>query len=207
MEDKVKDLDALIVEKKKLWEEINSTDEGWEKPEEKEGLIITKKPYKDTGLKFVRAKTTIKATPKAIHDVILDESKTLEIDVNIEKNEKVKAPEGYDIIYTIAKKPAMMVDRRDSITAMKTEEKDGGLLLIGGSIEHPDFPAKDSPVRCEVLLWSWYIVPSKDDPNVSEVTYIVHIDPKGWIPNAVTNAVSNDQAMNVKRVKDILEGT
>mmetsp|Transcript_128547 Transcript_128547/g.181333 ORF Transcript_128547/g.181333 Transcript_128547/m.181333 type:complete len:112 (+) Transcript_128547:358-693(+) len=101
----------------------------------------------------------------------------------------------------------MMVDKRDSFVCSRTFKLDGGkILLVGGSIEHPKYPAKDSPVRCDIVLWSWYIVPSEKDSNVSDVTYMVFVDPKGWIPNAITNAVANDQAQNCQRVKDMLEG-
>ena len=63
MEDKKQELDKFIASKRELWEDTNWDDEGWEAAEVKDGITIDKKPYKDAGLKFVRAKATIKASP------------------------------------------------------------------------------------------------------------------------------------------------
>lgn len=39
------------------------------------------------------------------------------------------------------------------------------------------------------------------------VTYVVNVNPNGWIPNAIVNIVCNNQAMNVSRVKNKLSDT
>lgn len=207
MEDNTKKYEELIATKKALWEEITKDDDGWEKPELKDGVVINKRPYKDTGLKFVRAKATIKASPKDVFELIKDTTKTMEYDKNIEKLVKLDSVGDYDFVYTIAKKPAMMIERRDSVVCSKVFDLgDGKILLLGGSIEHADYPPTSAPVRCNIELWAWHLVPDEADPESCVATYIIFVDPKGWIPTQVTNSVSNEQAMNVKRIKDYLEG-
>jgi len=113
----------------------------------------------------------------------------------------------FTIIHTIAKKPAMMIDKRDLVLLSRHYvEADGTIFIAGGSYEHKDAPAQESPVRADIPVWGYILAADEKDANVTNVIYVVFIDPKGWIPKPIINAACTDQAMNIKAMRDLLEG-
>ncbi len=44
-----------------------------------------------------------------------------------------------------------------------------------------------------------------DHPQRCEVSYIVQVDPKGWIPTWVVNLVSGDEPMCLAKIRSLVE--
>ena len=44
--------------------------------------------------------------------------------------------------------------------------------------------------------------PTEAEPKNLQITYVVRVDPAGWIPTWVTNLVAADQALNAARARD-----
>jgi len=75
-------------------------------------------------------------------------------------------------------------------------------IAIAWSVEDDECPPDSTwggAVRGEILA-SGYIARDIPGTESCELTYIVQVDPKGWVPVAITNLVAADQADNVTRV-------
>jgi hypothetical protein len=80
---------------------------------------------------------------------------------------------------------------------------DKSALVLGESIEHPDHPEKKGMldyVRGKIFS-SGYHVKANGDRSCF-VTYLVSVDPQGWLPPMITNLIAADQAENVKRLRN-----
>mmetsp|Transcript_14824 Transcript_14824/g.40683 ORF Transcript_14824/g.40683 Transcript_14824/m.40683 type:complete len:358 (-) Transcript_14824:64-1137(-) len=77
---------------------------------------------------------------------------------------------------------------------------EGTVLSLAQSVERLDVPEKPPFVRGTVLA-SGYLAKSIGQ-NRCELTYVVQVDPKGWLPKWVVNLVAVDQTDNVTRIAD-----
>jgi len=73
-------------------------------------------------------------------------------------------------------------------------------VTVSRSVTHPDCPSIPKFVRGEILQ-TGYIARPMGDKKCS-LSYVVQVDPKGWIPTWAVNMSAADQAMNVARVKE-----
>ena len=79
------------------------------------------------------------------------------------------------------------------------------VLIVGKSIEHPAFPPRTAYVTAQVHIWGWLLTPVKDDVNKTHALYIMFVDPKGWVPTTIFNAVVHEQAQNARKLKNFVE--
>lgn len=56
-------------------------------------------------------------------------------------------------------------------------------------------------------LRAGYVFREPKDGGPVRMTYVVNVNPNGWIPTRLVNFVCNSQAMNVSRVKNKLAET
>ncbi|KAH3731590.1 hypothetical protein Pelo_17581 [Pelomyxa schiedti] len=75
-------------------------------------------------------------------------------------------------------------------------------VIVAKSITRPDIPEETGYVRAE-LLSSAFLIATTADGGL-EVNYVVQLDPKGWVPTAVVNAVSKDQPMVLAKLKQYI---
>jgi len=196
--------DAKLQELKELY--VLNEKNNWKSSEEKDGVKIHSKLHEPSGLYYIRAETTIKAPAQKVSELIQDATKTCEWDKTLEVAKIVEQVDKYTFTYTLSKKPALVVDKRDCVVLSGLYEENGQIIFAGASHEHESYPPKDSPVRCQIILWGYILTPDEKDPNVCNIVYVVLIDPKGWLPKTVTNSVSQDQAMNVREIRNFIEG-
>ena len=76
-------------------------------------------------------------------------------------------------------------------------------LLLAIAIRD-DVPEVKGVVRAEIIETGYYIRENKEAQTCS-VTYLVQIDPKGWIPVLLINAAAADQAGTVGRLKNYFD--
>jgi len=81
-------------------------------------------------------------------------------------------------------------------------KRDGTYVVMGRSIEHPNYVPQPSCYRAEVYSSGYIISPVKDDLNKSTVTYICHLDLNGILENdsvraKFINLVQEKQPLNI----------
>lgn len=80
---------------------------------------------------------------------------------------------------------------------------------VGSSITRPECPNLEHHklVRAEIACTGYVFKKCDDDPGYMDVTYIIQADPKGLIPKWAVNKFAWQQALNVVRIKMLIEGT
>jgi len=98
--------------------------------------------------------------------------------------------------------PPGITNRDFCFSGLHTMVDEHTALVIASSVERADCPPSSSTwhwVRGEIKV-SGYMARDASDGVSCELTYIVQVDPSGWLPNWVVNVVAADQADNVTRI-------
>eukprot|EP00762_Andalucia_godoyi_P007836 ANDGO_01771.mRNA.1 Steroidogenic acute regulatory-like protein 1 len=110
------------------------------------------------------------------------------------------------IEYALYKSPAMMVSQRDFVTGRYVKKmEDGSWVIVAVSTTHASAPEVKGVVRADTKQSGWVFRPSPEDPNKTFVTSVTAVDPKGWIPAPVVNAVAVKNPLSLAKVRDIIE--
>eukprot|EP00475_Leptophrys_vorax_P034486 TRINITY_DN5570_c0_g1_i1.p1 TRINITY_DN5570_c0_g1~~TRINITY_DN5570_c0_g1_i1.p1 ORF type:complete len:293 (-),score=76.22 TRINITY_DN5570_c0_g1_i1:68-886(-) len=71
--------------------------------------------------------------------------------------------------------------------------------------EIPDDVSKEfwSAVRAKIFFGGW-VIKDGDEPGTCDVTYIGHVDAKGWVPKKILNMVGVEQPLCVAHIENLL---
>lgn len=197
----------LLEEKRQYLKKIYPLDSKnfWEKEASNKDVVIYSQIDKKTGLKIIRATTRIRAPKQKIIEVVEDVAVILEWDKTMDDAKIIHKTENYYILYTLVKK-VPLIDQRESVFLGKFyHEEDGTILGVGTSIDHPAVPKSEDKIRATAYLVGWVLKSDPNDPNLTDYTLILHINPEGWIPNTVFNWFAHGQGFNVKPFGDFIE--
>jgi len=114
-----------------------------------------------------------------------------------------KLSEQQSIYYAAYSSGVPMVIGRD-FTFLETREMfpDGSYVCVGVSVEHALAPSASGYVRGSMLPSGWILKPLKG--NEWDVFYIAQINPMGWLPPSVVNAVCGDAALSIAALRKLL---
>ena len=105
----------------------------------------------------------------------------------------------------LTKKIPFIVQRESIVIARFIYDADGTIYGIGASIKDYAGVEESVYVRAEAYLIGWTLKPDPNDPEKTELTYILNIDPKGWIPKPAFNWFVHNQGFNVKPFAEYVE--
>lgn len=110
-------------------------------------------------------------------------------DLCIEAKSVVKDGD-YEVGYLQYKAP-WPVSNRDFVMLTWKKVDGNKIYFLNSSIDYP-VPAVNGVVRAQIIVGSYGLEKLKD--NVTKITYISHSDPKGNIPEALSNVTSKKQS-------------
>lgn len=93
------------------------------------------------------------------------------------------------------------VSRRDFVFVVKSERIGEDVLLVGKSLD-AGVPEGRGVVRAECINSGFYL--KKVEEFVTEVKYLVCIDPKGYIPKVFTDFAASQQLMCLNEIRKAL---
>lgn len=96
------------------------------------------------------------------------------------------------------------VSRRDFVFVVKSERVGDDVLLVGKSLD-AGVPENQGVVRAECINSGFYL--KKVENLLTEVKYLVCIDPKGYIPKVFTNLAASQQLMCLNEIRKALLNT
>jgi len=193
-----------IEEGMKVFDEVFPI-EKWTLENESDGIKTFSRFDAGTGLKMTRGEGEIARPLDQIKDVLMNPSEVLKWEGSLIANDIVEKTDEYTIIQSLDQKRAFVTQRETVIIIKSFQREDGSTVVIERSLEHPKYPERKEYVRAFVHLWACIMKPKKDDPTKTETSFIIFLDPKGWVPKALFNAVVNGQALNVQKLKTYLE--
>jgi len=147
----------------------------------------------------------VKATPDKLLDFFLnaDLRTRKKVTPNISSYEIIKEFEpNVHLLHYVYKAP-FPVKSRDFCLKRFIHSHNSDILICGVSIIDDDLPPIKKYVRGEILI-SGYLFESISEEE-TRITSIVHIDPKGWIPNFVIKASKNGELAELINLAKILE--
>lgn len=71
---------------------------------------------------------------------------------------------------------------------------DGTYVTTGKSCTHKDAPEVSGNVRGEIRATGYVVQAIPGKPDMCHMTYVVQVDPKGWLPTTVVNYAAAEQA-------------
>jgi len=112
------------------------------------------------------------------------------------------------ILYAQFQLPTIFISNRDFVFqgCDHFQENPKLAVCVSASADSENAPPVPSGfVRGHIEASGFVIKEVEGDTNKSHVSYIVHVDPKGWLPAWAVNLSAVDQARNVGRVKRHVE--
>lgn len=198
---------ATIDQAYQHYEEINekNTVNKWSLDKDKDGMKIYIKADKASGLRMIKAETIISVPAAVIANKIIVADDILSWDKSLAEHDILEDHGTYRIARALSKKVPIIAQREALLVATTHEFQDGSFLVFGRSIDHPDYPVKKGIVRPYLHLFAWHLKPCANDSDKTEVTYILHVDPRGSIPKELFNLGIETEAKKVRLVKKYLE--
>ncbi|OQS02307.1 hypothetical protein THRCLA_05311 [Thraustotheca clavata] len=169
---------------------------------EKNGVRVSSKA--DGNLLEVLGRGTLPFQAKTFVDFILDIDEKMSYDpLCLLAKHHVRFDANTTIDYC-EYKPILMVSGRDFLTLVHSRElNDGSILIVVKSTTHPTCPTKEPDIiRGHVHLAGWHVIPQGE---VSDVTFFVKTDLKGYIPTRISQRVLLEQGFSMLDIVSALQ--
>ena len=184
--------------------QLATSDDGWKLDKEKSGVVIHHRYSEDSPIVMMRGKTTIAASAEDVLKCTEDYETRKKWDELFNGGEVLKTiDDSHQVITLKFKSPSMVVSNRDFVMA-RAVKKEGNVILSNHvSVPYPDHGEQKGYVRGEIDV-SGYVIEPLDNGKCS-CTYVVQLDPKGWVPTVVVNTVASKQPMVLAKLRDHLQ--
>jgi len=145
----------------------------------------------------VKATATLRATPEAVYELFLDNSRVHEYNEFCRRVSDIeflhsKRPHSTKITWAGSARIAGVFKPRDFVTRVHFATlKDGTKAVVNRPEVHPRAKPTDDYVRAEILLAGNFIRPVQGHPELSEVTSVTYVNPGGIADTKVGAAVVN----------------
>ena len=176
---------------------LMSQREGWEDLGEEEG-VRKGQMLSEAGIQMVRATGNLHHSVEKVCTFLLDHTKKKKWDDPLLETYPVRSfSERFKIMYELYDCP-WPVSNRDLVRAFKVIDREDGVIIASRSID-AGVPEKDGVVRAEVITYGFYLKRIGD--NITELTFLACVDPKGMIPNFLINSMAAKQCDNVNKIR------
>eukprot|EP01089_Gocevia_fonbrunei_P018888 TRINITY_DN64_c0_g1_i1.p1 TRINITY_DN64_c0_g1~~TRINITY_DN64_c0_g1_i1.p1 ORF type:complete len:357 (-),score=101.81 TRINITY_DN64_c0_g1_i1:41-1111(-) len=187
------------------------TEEGWTANGETNGIKISYKDLPDSPIRCFKGVGVIKATAEVLrlHLVQIDLRQFWD-PMFLGGAYKLQITKDYRVVYYSFSAPWPVTSRDFVTVAGEFMEEDGSVVSAVNSIQRDDMPDKEGFVRGHLSPTGFVVKPlanAEDGTPRCEVTYIIQIDPSGWIPTWVVNLVNADQPNCINKLEDIVRLT
>eukprot|EP01112_Ceratiomyxa_fruticulosa_P022134 TRINITY_DN8021_c0_g1_i2.p1 TRINITY_DN8021_c0_g1~~TRINITY_DN8021_c0_g1_i2.p1 ORF type:complete len:253 (-),score=61.70 TRINITY_DN8021_c0_g1_i2:127-885(-) len=198
-------LREMVEQRKKIVEIANS--DGWKFIKHKGGVDCFYKRDDENPIVLIKGEGIVPATTKELLDFFLVYESLKISDKTYMGGEVIERIDDQHSIFLSRFKAPPLIKNRDFLYIEYDGKGDDGetYLCVAYSIERDDVPPDPNFVRGVIYATGYIYKPVEGDPSKSHLTYIVHVDPKGWLPVMVVNMVAADQAGNVASVKEHFE--
>jgi hypothetical protein len=106
---------------------------------------------------------------------------------------------------------SILVARRD-FAILRCRKEENGCIWIPGASMPPEFEAhrpeiarRKRYVRGRLAASGFHLTPVTGASHMSVLTYVVQMDPAGWIPAALANKIAVRQPLNVSVIRSLFE--
>jgi len=195
-----KNFDILLQEYEK--------DEGWEFFKDELGVVVHVRDLPDNPIRAFRGAGIVNATAEVIRLHLVQIDLRPYWDAAFEGGHyHMEICDNIRLVHYSFKAPWPVTSRDFVVCAGEKITDDGKVLSAVSSIVRPDCPEKDGFVR-GILGTSGFVVKPLDNETDGKprcmVTYLAQVNPMGWIPTMVANAVGIEQPMCIINIKNAI---
>ena len=164
----------------------------WEQINDEAGVKVSKMSVEGSPLVAFKGETTFEQPIRRVLHVLLDNEHREEWVGRLYTNHIVERTTDFDyVLYQAFELPAIFSDRDYVYHGVCTEDAETGVVTLAmQSIEHEKAP-ETVGVRAELLNSKYVLTPSEDGSS-THVVVEIHTDPKGMMPNWLTNMIQKD---------------
>lgn len=164
----------------------------WEPVNQDLGITVYSKEFPGTDIIGFKGVVDIDAPPRKVLHVIVDNKRKMEWVKSLKKTVILQRVSDFEqIIYQAFKMPMVVSDRDIVIRGKVTRNKKTGWLFVKTSSEtHPKAPATIG-VRAQIVRSNFTLIPISGGKKTRVILETLG-DPKGWIPNWLTNSLQKD---------------
>mmetsp|Transcript_31298 Transcript_31298/g.30959 ORF Transcript_31298/g.30959 Transcript_31298/m.30959 type:complete len:206 (+) Transcript_31298:26-643(+) len=153
----------------------------------------------ESGIQLIKAIGLINRTPQQIVDVICDyQHKSEWDDMCVESLMVQEFDPNYRVLYQRFWAP-WPISHRDFVFASKVSNIGEDIIIVAKSVETELAPEKSGVVRGSINTSGFYL--QKLGENLTRLTYLVSVDPKGSLPLWVVNQLGKKQCQVPYKLK------
>ncbi|MDF1666177.1 MAG: START domain-containing protein [Planctomycetota bacterium] len=164
----------------------------WEPINQDLGITVYSKEFPGTDIIGFKGVIDIDAPPRKVLHVIVDNKHKMEWVKSLKKTVILQRVSDFEqVIYQAFKMPMVVSDRDIVIRGKVTRNKKTGWLYVKTTSEtHPKAPSTIG-VRAQIVRSNFTLIPISGGKKTRVILETLG-DPKGWIPNWLTNSLQKD---------------
>jgi len=218
----VQDLKVKIEsEFKELLQAASDEDTGWTLIKTANDVTIHKKRKENSPVHCVRGKARIRASAEEIQATVRALDYVGDWDPFYRSGRVVESPdEDHDVIHCRYNLDTPLVSDREFVYLENRKRYDDGkLVVLAFSIPRDDIALLPGCVRGEIVTTGFVIENAelseshKQELATTEskvefeclVTYVVQVDPKGWLPTWLINFVAGNEPLCLDRIRNFIK--
>jgi len=188
--------------------ELSDVGRGWTHIGTIENVNCYTQKSERSSIDYIMGEGIVYTTTDILLQFLQNPNTTTEIDPTLlERDEIAKISETSRVMKLRYKFPALLSNREFVVHAYDgvVSENPKTVVCASISIEHELCPEDPQYVRGVILTSAYICKEITQNPVRTHVSYVVQVDPKGWLPAVVVNLIAAEQARNVLRLKKFFE--
>jgi len=191
----------------------NTESVGWKKAHGKDGFSIYTKYREGDKIVIVRGDVDVVQAPaEEVFNFLVPVATITKYDIMaIEGTTQNIVVGDHHLLQSCAFRTPWPLSPRDFVWIQEIKElskkdakafdlPEGTFYILSQSVDYDKIPPNPKCVRGEILDTGILITPVSE--NTCSVTYVLQVDPKGWVPTFIVNLAATDQATNVLRIRE-----
>lgn len=160
--------------------------EEWSLDKQAEGINVYTRPVAGSGIKQFKGVADFEAPAEKVVALIRDSDRFKDWFPNTPESKLLDRKDKVSYQYSVMDAPWPVSDRDNVLRSVLTRDADTGVVEIQITAAPDFYPEQPDRVRVRTANGYWRIEPL--DPNRSRVTFSMHLEPGGGVPEWLTNS-------------------
>ena len=160
--------------------------DGWSLAKDEDGIEVYTRPVPGSGIKEFKGIAVVQAAAEDIFRVLRDSENFKNWFPNTSESRLLERNEAFSVQYSVMDAPWPVSDRDNVLRSITKRDPETGEILISVRADPDFYPEQTDRVRVRQAKGSWRLEPL--GPSRTRVTFVMHLEPGGGVPEWLTNA-------------------